>query len=84
LTIKAYVMVKIQVGKDKKVFDEIRNIRRIYSVKEVASVYGDYDFVVKVQAEDQKGLQAIVFDAIRQIPEVTETVTLIVVRSSEE
>ena len=77
-------MVKVDVGRDREVFTEIQNLQKIYRVKEVASVFGVYDLVVKVEAEAHKDLETVVFDALRQIPGVRETITLVVVRSSEE
>lgn len=77
-------MVKVEVGKDREVFAEIQNLQRIYKVREIASVFGVYDLVVKVEAEAHKDLESVVFDALRQIPGVRETVTLVVVRSTED
>ena len=77
-------MVKVNVGKDREVFNEIQNLQKIYRIREVASVFGVYDLVVKVEAETHKDLEAVVFDALRQIPGVRETVTIVVVRSTEE
>ena len=84
MALRAYVLVKVDVGRDREVFTEIQNLQKIYRVKEVASVFGVYDLVVKVEAEAHKDLETVVFDALRQIPGVRETVTLVVVRSSEE
>jgi len=77
-------LVKVNVGKDREVFNEIQNLQKIYRIREVASVFGVYDLVVKVEAETHKDLEAVVFDALRQIPGVRETVTIVVVRSTEE
>jgi len=77
-------LVKVDVGKDREVFAEIQSLGRIYKVREVASLFGVYDLIVKVEGEAHKDLEAVVFDALRQIPGVRETVTLVVVRSSEE
>jgi len=84
MVLRAYVLVKVDVGKDREVFAEIQNLQRIYRVREIASVFGVYDLIVKVEAETHKDLEAVIFDALRQIPSVRETVTLVVVRSSEE
>jgi len=84
MVLRAYVLVKVDVGRDREVFAEIQNLQKIYRVKEVASVFGIYDLVVKVEAEAHKDLETVVFDALRQIPGVRETITLVVVRSSEE
>jgi len=84
MALRAYVLVKVDVGRDREVFTEIQNLQKIYRVREVASVFGVYDLVVKVEAEAHKDLETVVFDALRQIPGVRETITLVVVRSSEE
>ncbi len=84
MALRAYVLVKVEVGKDREVFAEIQNLQRIYKVREIASVFGVYDMVVKVEAEAHKDLESVVFDALRQIPGVRETVTLVVVRSTED
>ena len=81
---KAYVLLKVEVGKDREVFAEIQNLQRIHRIREVASVFGVYDLVVKVEAETHKDLEAVVFDAFHQIPGVRESVTLVVVRTTEE
>jgi len=84
MALRAYVLVKVNVGKDREVFNEIQNLQKIYRIREVASVFGVYDLVVKVEAETHRDLEAVVFDALRQIPGVRETVTIVVVRSTEE
>ena len=84
MTLRAYVLVKVDVGKDREVFDEILALRKVYKVGEVGSLFGVYDLIVKVEAEALRDMEAFVFDALRQIPGVRETVTLTVVRSSEE
>jgi len=84
MTLRAYVLVKVDVGKDREVFDEILALRKVYKVGEVGSLFGVYDLIVKVEAEALRDMEAFVFDALRQIPGVKETVTLTVVRSSEE
>ena len=84
MALKAYVLLKVEVGKDREVFAEIQNLQRIHRIREVASVFGVHDLVVKVEAETHRDLEAVVFDALRQIPGVRESVTLVVVRTTEE
>jgi len=83
MTLRAYVLVKVDVGKDREVFAEIQNLQSIYKIREVASVFGVYDLIVKVEAETHKDLETVVFDALRQIPGVRETVTLVIVKTTE-
>jgi anthranilate phosphoribosyltransferase len=72
--ISAYILLKVKPNKDR---DVIRKIRQLPKAKEVTSVYGEYDLIVKVEAESLEDLDSVVFDSIRAIPEVDATTTCI-------
>jgi len=72
--ISAYIFLKVKPNKDREV---IGKIRKLSKVKEVTSVYGEYDLIVKVEAESLEDLDSIVFDSIRAIQEVDATTTCI-------
>jgi len=55
----ALILINTETGKD----DEVcRTIRKIPGVKEVYTVYGLFDIVVKAEAESTSALQEIVFN----------------------
>jgi len=72
--ISAYVLLKVRPNKDRIVIEKIRKFPK---VKEVTSVYGEYDLIVKVEAESLADLDSVVFDALRAIPEVESTTTCV-------
>ena len=76
--VSAYIMAKIETGKEKEVFSKIKEIEEI---KEAITTYGTYDLLVKVNFRKNEDLDDFVFDVLRQISGVKETVTMIVVKS---
>ncbi len=71
--VEAYVLIKVESGKE---YDVARKVEGIEGVKEVLITYGMYDMIVKVEAGTINKLKEIVL-SIRKIDGVVETVTLI-------
>ncbi len=80
---KAYVLIKVESGKDLEVFGKVRDLQNKYPICEVATLYGDFDVLVKVRMTDVDDLQNFVFNGIRPIDGITETQTLIAAKSVE-
>jgi len=72
--VSAYVLAKVEAGKDREVLQEIKTIN---GVKKVSATYGTYDLCIEVSFETIEELDAFVFDKLRKIPKVRETVTAI-------
>jgi DNA-binding Lrp family transcriptional regulator len=78
--IKAYVLCKVHSGTEREVCNAIVE----YSdVSEVNILYGEYDIIVTIQAENLQKLDFII-DKIRMIPSITFTSTVIVGRKYKE
>ena len=75
--IVAYVLAKIEAGKDKEALQEIK---KMSGVKQVASVYGIYDLHVEVSFDTMEQLDKFIFEEIRKVLGIKETVTLVVPR----
>ena len=73
-SVSAYVMVKLEAGKDKDVFTEVKKLTQI---REASATYGAYDLLIKVKFENIEQLDEFIFGVLRRIPGVTETVTII-------
>ena len=71
----AYVLIGVEIGASEEV---LRELRGMPEVKESYGVYGVYDIIVKVEAEDMPGLKDVVSSKIRQIDRVRNTVTMII------
>jgi len=72
--VSAYILAKVEAGKDREV---LREIKTINGVKKVSATYGTYDLCIEVSFETIEELDAFVFDKLRKIPKVRETVTAI-------
>jgi len=72
--ITAYVLAKVEAGKDQEVLGEAK---RISGVKQAVPTYGVYDLHVEVSFDTMEELDRFIFDKIRRIPGVKETVTLV-------
>jgi DNA-binding Lrp family transcriptional regulator len=70
----AYVLAKVEAGKDKEVLNETK---KIPGVKQAVPTYGVYDLHVEVFFETMEELDRFIFDKIRRIPGIKETVTLV-------
>ncbi|HIP24947.1 MAG TPA: Lrp/AsnC family transcriptional regulator [Archaeoglobus profundus] len=66
-------MVNVQPGKEKEVYDQIKKIK---CVKEVYHVFGQFDFVVIIHANNLSELNEAV-DKIRSVNGVIRTQTVI-------
>jgi len=73
----AYIMMKMQVGMDDQVLDEIKKLEQI---EEANATYGSYDLVIKVKFKTIEDLDRFIFEKIRRIKGVTETSSMIVAK----
>ncbi len=73
---KAYVAIHCQLGKESKV---IRALMEIKGISEFTGVFGLYDIIIKVEAEDFLKLEQIITKQVRSVPFVLTTMTLIVI-----
>lgn len=66
-------MINVLLGYEKATYRELKNIEEI---KDVYHVFGEYDFVIIIDAEDLNTLNDVV-DTIRESETVKATKTLI-------
>jgi DNA-binding Lrp family transcriptional regulator len=75
--VSAYIMMKMQVGMDDNVIQEIKKLEQIQLAD---ATYGSYDLVIKVKFRTVEDLERFIFEKIRRIKGVTETSSMIVAR----
>jgi DNA-binding Lrp family transcriptional regulator len=68
-----FVLIKSEPGQEYWVLSRLENEPNI---KEVYPIFGEYDFLVKLVYEDINSLGAIIFQKIRVIRGVLDTITL--------
>jgi DNA-binding Lrp family transcriptional regulator len=72
--ITAYIIAKVEAGKDEEV---LKDIKKISGVKQATPTYGVYDLHVEVSFSKMEELDKFIFDGIRKVPGIKETVTLV-------
>lgn len=72
--IVAYVLAKVEAGKDAETLVEAK---KIPGVRQATPTYGVYDLHVEVSFDTMEELDRFIFDGIRKIPGIKETVTLV-------
>jgi DNA-binding Lrp family transcriptional regulator len=73
----AYSLIKTELGKDYRV---LAMVKRHREVKEVALTYGAFDLIAKIEVPSPEELDAYVFNVLRKIPEIRDTMTLVTSR----
>ena len=77
MTVKAYIMINVNTGKEDEVCEELV---KFDEVEEVATIYGEYDAVVKVLANDMDHLDHFILKKLRGIPNIFLTATMLIVK----
>ena len=72
--VHAFILAKVESGKDDEVLNEVI---KIPGVQHATPTYGEYDLHVDVYFKTKDELDKFIFDEIRRIPGVTESLTLI-------
>lgn len=70
----AYILAKIEAGKDEEVLQAVQSLP---GVQRATPTYGVYDLHIEVTFDNIEKLDEFIFNKIRRIPGVKETVTLI-------
>ena len=74
----AFVLVNSDPEVEEELLEDLINIE---GVKEVHSVYGIYDFIVKVEAESMEQLKDTITWKVRRLSKVKASVTMVVAQS---
>lgn len=82
----AFILLNSDLGSDQEIVTKIREILNVEKgLKfEVQGVYGIYDIVVKIEAEDADHLRSVITNKIRKIDKVQSTLTMMVIEEQEK
>ena len=71
---RAFVLVRIATGKEKESLEAFRNIA---SLEEINFLFGEFDYILTIQATDTSTLARLITTRIRKAPGVLQTMTLL-------
>ena len=72
--VTSYTLARVEPAQDLKVYDLVKQLPE---VKEVITTYGEYDMIIKVEANSLESLDDFVFNKLRVIEGIELTTTLI-------
>ena len=81
----AYVLLNSDLGTDESIISEVKQLLEGESgIKyEIQGVYGVYDVVLKITADDTNILRSMISNKIRKIGKVQSTLTMMVIEEQE-
>ena len=80
----AYVLLNSDLGSDTSIINEVKEILKGENVQyEIQGVYGVYDIVLKLSADNAENLRSIITNKIRKISKVQSTLTMMVIEEQE-
>lgn len=80
----AYVLLNSDLGSDASIINEVKEILKEENVQyEIQGVYGVYDIVLKLSADNAEKLRSIITNKIRKISKVQSTLTMMVIEEQE-
>ncbi len=72
--ITGLVLVRLQAGREQQTLTKIKEIK---GISHVSAVYGRWDLVVDVEADDLPKMSQLVVGKLRTVPGVASTETLV-------
>lgn len=67
-----FVFISTDMKKEEEVYNELK---KVPEVTEAHRVFGEYDIIAKLNADDMNSLGKVVIDKIRAIPGIYNTTT---------
>jgi len=77
MSVKAYIMMNVKTGTEEEV---CKNLLTYEEVDEVATIYGEYDAIAKVHADDMNQLDTFIVEKLRNIPNIFLTATMLIAK----
>lgn len=71
--VTAYVLAKVESGKD----EVLEIVKKLPGIRSAVSTLGPYDLHIEVAFATKESLDEFIYDKMRRIPGITETVTMI-------
>lgn len=71
---RAFVLVKVATGKEREALDAYQSIP---SLEEINFLFGDYDYILTIQAPDTVTMSRVIRNRVRKTPGTLQTITMI-------
>jgi DNA-binding Lrp family transcriptional regulator len=74
--VRAYILMTLEPGKS---MDVVKRLRKETGVTQVDAITGEYDAIAQVEANDVKGIGALIVDRLQGVCGVVRTITCLAV-----
>lgn len=74
--VRAYILMTLEPG---KAIDVVKRLRKETGVTQVDAITGEYDAIAQVEANDVKGIGALIVDRLQGVSGVVRTITCLAV-----
>ncbi len=71
---RAFVLVKVATGRERDAIDAYQDIP---GLEEINFLFGDYDYILTLQAPDTVTMARVIRNRIRKSPGTLQTITMI-------
>jgi DNA-binding Lrp family transcriptional regulator len=76
-----FILVKTAPAKEYIAFSKLKSLS---TVKEIFPLFGEYDFIVKMEAESCEEMNNLIFEEVETLEGIVSITTLCVVREGEK
>lgn len=70
----AYILIKTDLGAEEKVVEDLKKLPQVLKVEKT---FGDYDLVVKIEAEHSEKIREVINWNVKKIEKIRGTLTLL-------
>ena len=78
MSVSAYVLVTLNPGTEKNILQKVTHFDEVVKV---SMMYGEYDAIIMVHANNLEQLNTFLTDKLRVLPDIFQTATLIVAKT---
>ncbi len=75
--IEAFILLNLKPGSERKLEEELKNVKDV-KIIEYKYLYGEYDMIIKIEADVLEDIRKFVMDNLRRLDYVERTISLIV------
>ena len=71
---KAFVLLNTELGTESEIEETLNGVEEITNIR---SLYGIYDFIIELEAESMDKIKEVVYNKVRRLENVKNTITLL-------
>jgi DNA-binding Lrp family transcriptional regulator len=78
--VKAYILINVKGGTEYELYEKLMDLPGLI---EIALVWGLFDLILQVEADNSKALNKIVTEKIRKYQNISNTITMFIQETGE-